>query len=65
MSECYDMAGRSVLNVSGAVVGLLTRVGPEKGQLRESAGVITAKANCGLCANIRGSRVQGLSPKRT
>ena len=25
---CYDMAGRSVLDVSGAVVGPLTRAGP-------------------------------------
>ena len=28
---CYDTAGRSVLDVSGAVVGPLTRAGPEKG----------------------------------
>ena len=27
----YDTAGRSVLDVSGAVVGPLTRVGAEKG----------------------------------
>ena len=27
--------------------------------------MITAKVNCGLCVNIQGSRVQGLSPKRT
>ena len=28
---CYDTAGHSVLDVSGAVVGPLTRAGPEKG----------------------------------
>ena len=31
LGACYNTAGCSVLDVSGAVVGPLTRAGPEKG----------------------------------
>ena len=48
-----------MLNVSGAVVGPLTRAGAEKDHLGKSAGVITAKANSGICVNIRGQEYKG------
>ena len=48
-----------MLDMSSAVVLSRSESGAEKGHKGESAGVITAKANCCLCVNIRGQEYKG------